>query len=209
MAIKLLNILNKSIQEQGGKFKDLVDKQGRKVGDTYHSVEMDNSGNITNVLSVGETPTVGGSGKYILGKKMSIDKNGPANHATRALGNWQSDNATDIFSSPGTTIYSITKGTVSKLGGDQNKHSGKIYGASVTVTGVDGYPNVFYTHMQNVQVSVGTNVDLGTPIGEISNWNDNPSGSHVHVGIEGDNLSSLLNLDTGEIKNVSPPIAQN
>ena len=115
MAIKLLNILNESIQEQGGKFKDLVDKQGRRVGDTYHSVEMDNTGKITNVLGVGEKSTVGGSGKYILGKKMSIDKNGPANHATRSLGNWQSDNATDIFSSPGTTIYSITKGTVSRI----------------------------------------------------------------------------------------------
>lgn len=209
MAIKLLNILNKSIQEQGGKFKDLLDSQGRRVGDTYHSVEMDNTGKIVDVLSVGEKSTVRGSGKYVLGKKMSIDKNGPSNHATRALGDWQSDNATDIFSSPGTTIYSITKGTVSRLGGDQNKHSGKIYGASVTVTGSDGYPNVFYTHMQNVQVSIGTNVELGTPIGEISNWNDNPSSSHVHVGLEGDNLSSLLNLDTGEIKNVSPPIDQN
>jgi len=141
-----------------------------------------------------------GSGTYIVGKNTKIDKNGPANHASRALGNWQSDNATDIFGGAGSTVYSITKGTVSKVSGNQNDHDGKIYGASITVKGDSGYPDIFYTHLQNVKVVKGQTVTLGTPLAEISLWNTSPKSSHVHVGLPyGNNLNSLLNMDTGEI----------
>jgi len=150
--------------------------------------------NTNNPNAMSEKQTV-----YILGKKMSIDKNGPKNHQSRALGNWQSDNATDIFSSPGTTVHSITKGIVKKIAGNQNKHNGKIYGANVTVSGTDGYPDIFYTHMQNIKVTKGQVVGVGSPIGEISKWEDNPSGSHVHVGLPyGEKLSDLIDLNTGK-----------
>ena len=200
MGIRLLKILNNAIQEQGGKFKDLVDNQGRRVGDTYYSVEVDDDGKVTKVLKPGEKSSSGVTGKFILGDQTNIDNNGPQNHSARALGDWQSDNATDIFGSPGTVVHSITKGSVSKVGGNESVHRSKIYGGNVTVTGVDGYSDVFYTHMQNIKVSVGDVVDLGTPIGEISNWEDNPSASHVHVGLPfGQNLSTLVNMGTGEI----------
>jgi murein DD-endopeptidase MepM/ murein hydrolase activator NlpD len=218
MSLKLINILKEEVTEQGygHYFKDWELSSGKKVGDTrgfdfttnkpfdkdYKNPESEvlssseEEDNDTDEENVGST-----SDQFILGKEIKIDKNGPANHKTRALGNWESDNATDIFNSPGSTVYSITKGNVKKIGGNQNDHSGKIYGASVKVSGADGYPDIFYTHMQNIKVSVGQTVTLGTPIGEISKWNDNPSSSHVHVGLPwGEKLSDLLNLDNGKIK---------
>jgi murein DD-endopeptidase MepM/ murein hydrolase activator NlpD len=150
--------------------------------------------------TVDATTIVGNSG-YILGKQITVDKNGPANHAGRALGNWQSDNATDIFGTPGTTVYSITKGTVSKIGGNDNDHTGKIYGGSITVKGKNGYSDIFYTHLQNIKVVKGQEVTLGTPLAEISLWETSPKGSHVHVGLpNGIKLNSLLDLNTGKIR---------
>jgi len=149
-----------------------------------------------------------GSGKYIIGKSVKIDKNGPANHGSRKLGNWQSDNATDIPGKPGSVVYSITKGTVKKIGGNQNDHDGKVYGGQVTVTGENGYPDIFYTHLQNLKVSEGQKVDLGTPIAEISRW-DSGSYHHVHVGLPyGEKLSSFIDMETGEIKSGSSKKAE-
>ena len=137
---------------------------------------------------------------YILGKIIKISPNGPRDHGARPLGNWQSDNATDIFGAPGTVVYSITKGVVSKIGGDQNNHKGKIYGAQITIKGDGGYTNVFYTHLQNVMVNVGQEVKLGTPLGEISLWETYPRSSHVHVGLESGGLNDLVDLNNGKIK---------
>ena len=148
-----------------------------------------------------DAPTIVGDSSYILGKKVNVDKNGPKNHESRKLGNWQSDNATDIFGKPGTTIYSITKGVVSKIGGNENDHTGKIYGGAITVKGKGGYPNIFYTHLQKIKVVVGQEVTLGTPLAEISLWETSPKGSHVHVGLPyGIKLNSILDLDSGKIR---------
>lgn len=141
------------------------------------------------------------SSQSLLSKSVNIDASGPSNHGSRALGNWQSDNAWDIFAPGGTKVYSITAGVVSKIGGNENKHSGKIFGAQVTVTGQDGYPNIFYTHLTNLQVAKGDTVAPGTLIGEITEWHDNPAGEHVHIGLPyGESISSLVDMSTGKIK---------
>ena len=148
-----------------------------------------------------DAPTIVGNSGYILGKQITVSKNGPAAHATRKLGNWQSDNATDIFGKPGTTVYSITKGTVSKIGGNEKDHTGKIYGGSITVKGKDGYSDIFYTHLQRIKVVKGQEVTLGTPLAEISLWETSPTGSHVHVGLPYRiKLNSILDLDKGKIR---------
>jgi len=184
-------------------FSDLIDKI--KSSDTVQNIKK----KFEDLLGVkiggdekeGKETELTGSNKYILGKSTNIDKNGPANHGTRAFGNWQSDNATDIFGKPGTVVHSITKGKVKKIGGNQDDHNGKVYGAQVTVTGTDGYPDIFYTHLQSLKVSEGDTVELGTPIGEISKWEDSPPTSHVHVGLPyGKKLGDLIDLNSGEIK---------
>ena len=124
-------------------------------------------------------------------------KNGPKNHAARPLGNWESDNAWDLFAPAETQWYSITKGKVTKVY-DTGKNTGKIYGTQVSVQGTDGYPNIFYTHLKNVTVDRGDIVEIGTPIGEISEWGQSKN-THVHVGLPyGKHIQDLLTPDYSE-----------
>lgn len=141
------------------------------------------------------------AGASLLSRAVKINANSPKNHASRPLGNWQSDNAWDIFAPSGTKVYSITSGVVLKIGGNENKHAGKIFGAQVTVKGKNGYPDIFYTHLTNIQVSKGDKIQPGTLIGEITRWDNAPSSEHVHIGMPyGTSISSLVDMGTGKIK---------
>lgn len=119
-------------------------------------------------------------------------ENGPKNHGARALGNWQSDNAWDIFAPPGSVVNSYTNGKVLKVKAS-GKRSGKIYGTQVTVTGDEGYPDIFYTHLKNVKLQKGDVVKVGDKIGEVSEWDTSPKSTHVHIGLpRGNHLKDLL-----------------
>jgi len=227
-----LNFYNQHIKNEkdGDAFREWVNSDNtrlnhvnRKLSDCSKSTGLGRTGKLNDYLEIAfkhkgkewvregkpnydtqtEDEVFVGSGKYIVGKSVKIDKNGPTNHGMRKLGDWQSDNATDIPGNPGTVVYSITKGTVKKIGGNQDDHKGKVYGAQVTITGENGYPDIFYTHLQSLKVSIGQKVDLGTPIGEISRW-DSGSFHHVHVGLPDkprlEKLSSFIDMETGEIK---------
>ena len=123
--------------------------------------------------------------------KTDLD-NGPKNHGARALGNWQSDNAWDIFAPPGSVVNSYTNGKVLKVKAS-GKRSGKIYGTQVTVTGDEGYPDIFYTHLKNVNLQKGDVVKVGDKIGEVSEWDTSPKSTHVHIGLpRGNHLKDLL-----------------
>jgi len=125
--------------------------------------------------------------------------NGPKNHGSRAFGNWQSDNAWDIFSQPGTPVYSITKGTVSNVRTSSGRNP-KVYGTQVTVKGSDGYSDVFYTHLNDVNLNIGDKVDLGDPIGRIEASKTGIS-PHVHIGLPyGVNINKYLD-ESGNIIN--------
>ena len=130
----------------------------------------------------------------VLGNFKGDIKNGPKNHAARPLGNWQSDNAWDLFAPADTKWYSITKGTVLRVY-DTGKSTGKVYGTQVTVKGDEGYPDIFYTHLKNVTLDRGDVVDIGTYIGEVSEWGQSKS-THVHVGLPyGKHIQDLLTSD--------------
>jgi hypothetical protein len=81
-------------------------------------------------------------------------ENGPKNHGARALGNWQSDNAWDVFAPAGSVVNSYTNGTVTKIR-DTGKNSGKIFGTQVSIKGQGEYPDIFYTHLKNVKLKKG------------------------------------------------------
>lgn len=132
-----------------------------------------------------KTENIGGTFKTDL-------ENGPANHSKRALGNWQSDNAWDIFSPPGTVVNSYTDGTVISIR-DTGKNSGKIFGTQVTINGENEYPDIFYTHLKNVKLQKGDTVKVGDYIGEISEWIGHEGSEHVHIGLpKGRHLRELL-----------------
>jgi hypothetical protein len=137
-------------------------------------------------LSLKESTTnIGGTFKTDL-------ENSPKNHGRRALGNWASDNAWDIFSPPGTVVNSYTEGVVRKIR-DTGKNSGKIFGTQVSIKGSGEFPDIFYTHLKEVKLQKGDVVKVGDYIGVISEWLDHPDITHVHIGLpKGHHLKDLL-----------------
>jgi len=113
-----------------------------------------------------------------------------AGHAARPLGDWQSDSAWDLKAPIGTAVYSFTKGVVRKIR-QSPPNNKKIFGTQVSITGEDGYSNIFYTHLEGVTLTVGSKVNVGDFIGKITKWPANPSGSHVHVGLQSGDLGDL------------------
>ena len=131
------------------------------------------------------TTTIGGNFKTDL-------ENGPKNHGSRKLGNWQSDNAWDIFAPPNTVVNSYTNGTVTKIR-DTGKNSGKIYGTQVSIKGSDGFPDIFYTHVKNVKLKNGDTIKVGDYIGVVSEWVGHDTMTHVHIGLPyGEHIRELL-----------------
>ena len=173
--------------EKGGEYSDenLVFKILRRNGYLEKIREMKDK-LVDKKLSLKESTTnIGGTFKTDL-------ENGPKNHGSRALGNWESDNAWDIFSPPGTVVNSYTDGTVKKVR-DTGKNSGKIFGTQVSIKGNGEFPDIFYTHLKNVKLQKGDTVKVGDYIGEISEWVGHETMTHVHIGLpRGHHLKELL-----------------
>jgi predicted nucleotidyltransferase len=173
--------------EKDGEYSDenLVFKVLRRNGYMQKLFDFENE-YTDKKLSIKESTTnIGGTFKTDL-------ENGPKNHGRRALGNWESDNAWDIFSPPGTVVNSYTDGTVSKVR-DTGKNSGKIFGTQVSIKGSGDFPDIFYTHLKDVKLQKGDIVKVGDYIGAISEWLDHPDITHVHIGLpRGHHLKDLL-----------------
>jgi len=187
MTIKLLNILNKSIQEQGGKFKDLVDSQGRRVGDTYHSVEMDDTGKIVDVLSVGEKSSSSGGGNVDINSEYLITpsskRNSPFNQVrgTNSDGTPKLHKGIDYGVGVGTLVVLIKPGVVLKSGMNLQPTG---YGALIDIEHEDGVITR-YGHMSEIYVSDGDKINGGTIIGATggskgSVGSGNSQGPHLH-----------------------------
>lgn len=141
--------------------------------------------------AIHESETINEKNSTIQGKFQGDLEMGNDYHRSRPLGNWQSDNAWDLFAPAGTVWKSLTKGTVTKVH-DTGKSTGKIYGTQVSVKGDSGYPDIFYTHLKNVDLKPGDKIDIGDEVGEVSEWGTSKS-THVHVGLPyGKELSDLL-----------------
>jgi peptidoglycan hydrolase-like protein with peptidoglycan-binding domain len=190
--------------EKDGEYSDenLVFKVLRRNGYIQKLFDFENE-YTDKKLSIKESTTnIGGTFKTDL-------ENGPKNHGGRALGNWESDNAWDVFSPPGTVVNSYTDGTVSKVR-DTGKNSGKIFGTQVSIKGSGDFPNIFYTHLKDVKLQKGDVVKVGDYIGAISEWLDHADMTHVHIGLpRGHHLKELLvNSDqifTGSKENPESP----
>jgi hypothetical protein len=129
-----------------------------------------------------------GAGRYVaptgasmvfpLPKGTSFQRGGgAAAHGSRALGNWQSDNAVDIMIAPGTPVLSVVDGVVSKVSGQAGFGSGgTIFGFSVTIDGAGN--RFFYTHLGAVYVKAGQRVSRGQVIGRAAAGT--PGGPHLH-----------------------------
>lgn len=135
---------------------------------------------------VGNPAIVHGSFINPLGRQKYTIISNVAGHKSRPLGNWQSDCAIDMAASPGTPVIAVFAGEITKLSRtNENVHSGNIFGASITLTARDGTMSAFYTHVTNVRagIRVGTQVQVGTELAEITRWNNAPASSHLHFAV--------------------------
>ena len=135
-----------------------------------------------------------------LGNFTIISDNTVKGHGSRKLRNWESDNAWDLKAPIGTSVYSFTKGVVSHI--RQSKPgNAKIFGTQVSIKGVDGNPDIFYTHLEGVKITSGDKVNVGDYIGKITRWASSPSSSHVHVGLPyGKDLGELVTRNKIDMK---------
>lgn len=135
-----------------------------------------------------------------LGNFTIISDNTVKGHGSRKLRNWESDNAWDLKAPIGTSVYSFTKGVVSHI--RQSKPgNAKIFGTQVSIKGVDGNPDIFYTHLEGVKITSGDKVNVGDYIGKITRWVSSPSSSHVHVGLPyGKDLGELVTRNKIDMK---------
>lgn len=128
----------------------------------------------------------------------------PEDHAKRSTSDWSSRDAWDILGPIGTSVYSLTRGKVVKKH-ESSGNKKNIFGTQLSIKGTDGYPDIFYTHIDSVKLEVGDEVQPGQYIGKITRWESNPNTSHVHIGINGKDIFDFMSKD-GKIKNINPEL---
>jgi murein DD-endopeptidase MepM/ murein hydrolase activator NlpD len=127
----------------------------------------------------------------------------PSDGAHAGQSGWQSNNAWDIMAPIGTPVYSLTNGTLrtfSDYGPNVTiKGPKKLFGQSFTVSGDDGFPDVYYTHLKDSKVRKGDKVSCGQLLGYIMDFPNSPY-DHVHIGVQPPgHIKDLINSD-GTIK---------
>lgn len=117
---------------------------------------------------------------------------GVAAHMSRALGNWQSDNAIDVHAPMGSPSLAVKPGYVSKVGGvDPHRGPvGTIFGEHTTIEHDDGTAT-FYTHLDRI-VGIGERVLAGEIIGKVADWPRSFIMDHTHLGARGFNPEAIL-----------------
>jgi len=155
------------------------------------------------------------SNKLFGGPSPNWDLGSPAGHKKRHPGgSWADNNAYDIrpsnniVSGAGTPVYSLTSGKVSSATNRNGfvqkiKNGGKynLFGSNLTVSSSDG-PDVFYTHLENLQVKTGDEIKKGQLIGYIGDAQRRFS-DHVHIAVKSGDVKDLVNPVTGEIEGSS------
>ena len=102
---------------------------------------------------------------------------GPEAHGTRALGNWQSDNAYDIMGKAGDPVFARTSGVVTKISGQPGGDPG-FAGYGITVRTSQG--DLFFKHLGSKRVEVGDRINPRTLLGTLDAAT--AGGPHLHLG---------------------------
>jgi len=121
---------------------------------------------------------------------------GPSAHASRARGNWQSDNAYDLGGPTGTIVTSPLAGRVSKISGQPGGDPG-LAGYGVTVD-YGGGKQAFYKHLGALGPGIrkGSSVARGQSLGGLDATTS--GGPHLHLGANKSGfLKQILSYYTG------------
>ncbi len=103
---------------------------------------------------------------------------GPDAHHSRAIGNWQSDDAYDLMGKAGDAVPAFVSGVVTKISGQPGGDPGFAgYGITIrTSNGVD----LFYKHLGTANVRVGQRIAPQTILGTLDPTT--AGGPHLHLG---------------------------
>lgn len=112
---------------------------------------------------------------------------GPEAHHSRALGNWQSDDAYDIMGKTNDPVYAGVSGTVTKISGSPGGNPG-FAGYGITVDTPQG--QFFFKHLNTARVRVGQRITPQTLLGTLDPVT--AGGPHLHLG--GTNRAALDQL---------------
>jgi murein DD-endopeptidase MepM/ murein hydrolase activator NlpD len=102
---------------------------------------------------------------------------GPGAHHSRALGNWQSDDAYDLMGKAGQAVYAPISGKVVKISGQPGGKPG-FAGYGITVRTPQG--DLFFKHLGSKKVKVGQRLKPGQLIGTLEA--STAGGPHLHLG---------------------------
>jgi hypothetical protein len=105
---------------------------------------------------------------------------------------WATKAAKDMKAEPGTTVKAMTDGKIVNITEDKRTDkTGKVFGDQITIVSNNGAVKTFYTHI-NVSQEIkdrlnanpkGIDIHRGDTIGTVAKWGDNPSESHLHLGM--------------------------
>jgi murein DD-endopeptidase MepM/ murein hydrolase activator NlpD len=113
---------------------------------------------------------------------------GPSAHHSRALGNWQSDDAYDLMGKAGQAVHAPFAGTVVKISGQPGGDPG-FAGYGVTIRDAQGN-QYFFKHLGTASVKPGQRIKPGQLIGTLDA--KTAGGPHLHLG--GTNSAALSRL---------------
>lgn len=102
---------------------------------------------------------------------------GPSAHGSRALGNWQSDNAYDLMGKAGDAVPAMVSGVVTKISGKPGGDPG-FAGYGITVRTKNG--DLFFKHLGTANVKVGQRITPQTILGTLDP--STAGGPHLHLG---------------------------
>lgn len=102
---------------------------------------------------------------------------GPEAHHTRALGNWQSDDAYDLMGKAGDPVFARVNGTVTRISGQPGGNPG-LAGYGITVRTPQG--DLFFKHLGTSRVKVGDTINPRTLLGTLDPTT--AGGPHLHLG---------------------------
>lgn len=102
---------------------------------------------------------------------------GPEAHHSRALGNWQSDDAYDLMGKAGDPVPAFVSGVVMKISGKPGGDPG-FAGYGITVRTPQG--DLFFKHLGSANVKVGQKITPQTILGTLDGAT--AGGPHLHLG---------------------------
>lgn len=179
MRINLLDILKKQITEQGGKFKSMVDLQGKTAGDEYASLSIGDDMKVIDVLSKGETVTTTTTTVDV--DSPDLFKGIPGNRGYGMkkhpiYGDMRMHWGTDFANGGMNDAYVIiTDGEVLEAVNDRSKSG---CGTSVKIKHPDGNCTRV-CHLEKLFVSKGDTIKAGTVVGLVGNTGGS-TGPHLH-----------------------------